>query len=81
MLGRIAVTPVFLESNGQRDANTENWNSALIQQTLQTVQTGAIWWVDLLATKSTVHSLEFVFDITTRQRRGYAIRTDQSTFQ
>ena len=64
MLGRIAVTPVFLESNGQRDANTENWNSALIQQTLQTVQTGANWWVDLLAAQNTVHSLEFVFDTT-----------------
>lgn len=62
MLGRIAVTPVFLESNGQQDANTENWNSALIQQTLQTVQTGANWWVDLLAAQHTVHSLEFVFD-------------------
>lgn len=64
MLGRVAVTPVFLESNGQRDANTENWNSALIQQTLQTVQTGANWWVDLLAAQQTVHSLEFVFDTT-----------------
>ena len=64
MLGRIAVTPVFLESNGVKDANTENWNSALIQQTLQTVQTGANWWVDLLAAQHTVHSLEFVFDTT-----------------
>ena len=64
MLGRIAVTPVFLESSGQRDASTENWNSALIQQTLQTVQTGANWWVDLLAAQNTVHSLEFVFDTT-----------------
>lgn len=64
MLGRVAVTPVFLESNGQQDANTENWNSALIQQTLQNVQTGANWWVDLLAAQHTVHSLEFVFDTT-----------------
>ena len=39
MLGRIAVTPVFLESNGVQDASTENWNPALIHQTLQTVQT------------------------------------------
>ncbi len=64
MLGRVAVTPVFLESNGQQDANTENWNSALIQQTLQNVQTGANWWVDLLAEQNSVHSLEFVFDNT-----------------
>ncbi len=62
MLGRIAVTPVFLESNGVQDTSTENWNSTLIQQTLQTIQTGAQWWVELLATKQTVHSLEFVFD-------------------
>ena len=27
MLGRVAVTPVFLESNGQIDANTENWTA------------------------------------------------------
>lgn len=64
MLGRVAVTPVFLESNGQQDTSTENWNPALIQQTLQTVQTGANWWVDLLAAQNTVHSLEYVFDTT-----------------
>ncbi len=64
MLGRVAVTPVFLESNGQFDVSTENWNPQQIQATLQKIQTGLDWWVDLLATKTTKHSLEFVMDTT-----------------
>ncbi|MCC6509729.1 MAG: protein containing Planctomycete extracellular domain protein, partial [Pirellulaceae bacterium] len=64
MLGRVAVTPVFLESNGQQDASTENWNPSLIQSTLQTIQTGVNWWVDLLADQGSLHSLEFVLDTT-----------------
>jgi hypothetical protein len=64
MLGKVAVTPVFLESNGQLDASTENWTPGLIQSTLQTVKTGVDWWVDLLATKQSVHTLEFVIDPT-----------------
>lgn len=64
MLGKVAVTPVFLESNGQLDASTENWSSQLIQDTLQKVEEGVTWWSDLLAAQQTVHSLQFVFDTT-----------------
>lgn len=62
MLGRIAVTPVFLESNGQIDANTENWTQAHIQEVLAKIEEGMQWWVDTLATFQSVHELEFVID-------------------
>jgi len=61
-LGRVAVTPVLLESNGNIDANIENWHSEEIQVVLDRVQQGMQWWVDLLAEQDSVHSLEFVFD-------------------
>lgn len=64
LLGKVAVTPVFLESNGEIDANTENWTSAHIQEVLQNIEVGLHWWVDTLATFHSVHSLEFVIDPT-----------------
>lgn len=64
MLGRVAVTPVFLESDGSIDSNTENWTSGQINQVLSNIQTGLNWWTRLLATKSSVHTLDFVIDTT-----------------
>ncbi|MEQ1828368.1 MAG: protein containing Planctomycete extracellular domain protein, partial [Pirellula sp.] len=64
MLGRIAVTPVFLESNGQLDPSTENWTPSQKASVLSNIQTGLAWWKQLLATKSSVHSLDFVIDAT-----------------
>ncbi len=64
MLGRVAVTPVFLESDGRIDANTENWTQGQINQVLSNIQTGLNWWTQLLATKSSVHTLEWVIDTT-----------------
>ena len=64
MLGRIAVTPVFLESTGQIDPNTENWTLAQKTTVLNNIQSGLNWWKQLLATKSTIHSLDFVIDTT-----------------
>jgi hypothetical protein len=64
LLGRVAVTPVFLESNGAIDANTENWTPAQINQVLSNIQTGLNWWSQLLATKSSVHTLDFIIDTT-----------------
>jgi len=64
MLGRIAVTPVFLESNGQIDPNTENWTTQHKASVLANIQTGLDWWKQLLATKSTVHTLDFILDTT-----------------
>ena len=64
MLGRIAVTPVFLESTGQIDPNTENWTPAQKTTVLNNIQSGLDWWKQLLATKSTIQSLDFVIDTT-----------------
>ncbi len=64
MLGRVAVTPVFLESDGSIDASTENWTPSHINQVLNNIQTGLNWWTQLLATKSSVHTLEWVIDTT-----------------
>jgi hypothetical protein len=62
MLGRIAVTPVLLESDGTLDTSTENWNSAHIQEVLDNVRVGMQWWTDVLKTKTDVHDLEWVID-------------------
>jgi Dockerin type I domain len=67
MLGRVAVTPIFLESNGTKNPNTENWTPENIQNVLNNINEGLQWWVDTLATLSTVHSLEFVVDPTYAQ--------------
>ena len=64
MLGRVAVTPVFLESNGQIDANTENWTTEQKASVLSNIQTGLNWWKQLLTTKSSIHTLDFVIDQT-----------------
>ncbi|MFN9563675.1 MAG: dockerin type I domain-containing protein [Pirellulaceae bacterium] len=70
MLGRVAVTPVFLESMGpstsqpSNDISTEDWSAAQITEVLSKIETGLSWWTDLLATKTDVHSLEFVYDTT-----------------
>ena len=64
MLGRIAVTPVFLESDGTIDASTENWTPGHINQVLNNIQTGLNWWKQLLATKSSVQTLDWVIDTT-----------------
>ena len=64
MLGRVAVTPVLLESDGRLDANTENWNRAHVDQVLSNLNDGLNWWKELLATKSSVHTLDFVVDRT-----------------
>ncbi len=62
MLGRVAVTPVFLESNGDTDTSTENWTQAHIEEVLGKIEEGLRWWVDTLATFESVHELEFVID-------------------
>ncbi len=64
MLGRVAVTPIFLESTGQVDASTENWNSAHVAEVNSKIDEAFNWWKELLATKSNVHTLDFVIDPT-----------------
>lgn len=62
LLGRVAVTPVLLESTGQIDPSTENWTAEEIDAVLANVVEGTQWWVDTLATLNVRHSLEFVID-------------------
>jgi hypothetical protein len=62
MLGRIAVTPVLLESNGAIDANQYDWGTSQIQEVLSNLNEGLQWWVDLLETKTPVHDLEWIID-------------------
>ncbi len=64
MLGRIAVTPVLLESDGSIDPNLENWTPQLVDEVMNKIEVGLQWWVDLLATQSSVHTLEWVIDRT-----------------
>jgi hypothetical protein len=61
-LGKVAVTPVFLESSGAIDTNLENWSATEIQVTLDRIREGLDWWTDLLASRTDKHQLEFVFD-------------------
>lgn len=64
MLGRVAVTPIFLESTGQVDASTENWNATHVADVTAKINEAFDWWQDLLATQSAVHTLDFVIDPT-----------------
>jgi hypothetical protein len=64
MLGRIAVTPVLLESNGAIDASTENWTQEHVSTVMNKIQQGLNWWNQLLAKESSVHTLEWVIDRT-----------------
>lgn len=62
MVGRIAVTPVLLESDGSIDQNLYNWNQSQIDQVMGNLREGLDWWVNLLETKTTVHDIEWVID-------------------
>ena len=62
MLGRIAVTPVMLESTGA--VSTEDWTPAYVESVMSNIQTGLQWWNQLLAKKSSVHTLDWVIDRT-----------------
>ncbi len=63
-LGRVAVTPVFFESTGATDQNTQDWTPAEIDEVLNKIAEGLRWWSDTLDTFDSVHSLEFVIDDT-----------------
>lgn len=64
LLGRIAVTPVFLESNGQVDPSVENWNPTHRDEVFAKLSQGLEWWNQLIATKTQVHRLDWVIDRT-----------------
>lgn len=75
MLGNVTVTPVFLESNGKLDVSTENWTSTHIQEVLDNIDEGLDWWVDTLATKTSIHELNFTVDTT------YAVQPSQTRYE
>lgn len=62
LLGDVAVTPVFFESNGQQDTSSEDWDGFEIQETLEKIDESLDWWVDLLATQTDVHEVSFTVD-------------------
>ncbi|TVP99058.1 MAG: protein containing Planctomycete extracellular domain protein [Planctomycetaceae bacterium] len=62
MIGRVAVVPVLMESNGEFDPSTEDWTPDLIQGVLDKVYEGVQWWTEALDRLGTAHSLEFVVD-------------------
>lgn len=64
LLGTVAVTPVFLESNGAIDAETETWSDLHRQEVQTKIEEGLQWWDTSLAALETVHTLDFTVDET-----------------
>ena len=64
LLGKVAITPVFFESDGSLVAESQDWTANQIAETKTKLENAANWWVDTLANYTSVHSLEFVFDFT-----------------
>ncbi|WP_372894672.1 dockerin type I domain-containing protein [Stieleria sp.] len=62
LLGTVTVTPVFFESDGSIDPETQNWSETEIEDTLAKIRDSVDWWSDLLATQTSVHSLDFIID-------------------
>lgn len=64
LLGTVAVTPIFLESDGSIDTQSQNWSAEEIDTVLANITTGVNWWSDALDQLGTVHTLDFVVDDT-----------------
>jgi hypothetical protein len=64
MLGRIAVTPVLLESDGTIDLSTEDWTADHVAAVMNNIQTGLNWWNQLLQKEGPLHTLDWVIDRT-----------------
>ena len=64
LLGTVAVTPVFLESNGEIDTESQNWDPQEIDEVLGRISEGVNWWSTVLANLGTAHTLDFVIDDT-----------------
>lgn len=67
LLGSVAVTPVFLESDGSIDPSSENWSQDHINEVLANIDEGLDWWVDTLGTLTDIHELSFTVDTTFAQ--------------
>jgi hypothetical protein len=66
LLGTVTVTPVFFESDGSIDPNTQDWGDVPneIDSTLAKIRESVDWWSSLLATQTDKHSLSFEIDDT-----------------
>jgi hypothetical protein len=64
LVGTVLVTPVFFESNGEVDTETQNWTPDEISEVLAKISEGVNWWSRMLDELDTVHTLEFTFDET-----------------
>lgn len=62
LLGTVAVTPVFFESDGTLDPSTEDWDADEISGILDKIHESVDWWSDTLDALDTVHTLDFVVD-------------------
>lgn len=58
MVGKVAVSVVFVESNGKTDPNTEDWSEARKSQVLNEIMTGLDWWTR----QNTNVPLSFVYE-------------------
>lgn len=63
-LGRVAVTPVFLESDGSIDTESQDWTPGEFDEVLGKIESGLDWWRETLDGLGSSHSLEFVIDTT-----------------
>ena len=64
MLGDVAVSVVFFESNGTGTNNTEDWTDAYRDEVKAKIDDAMQWWEDTLALQSSVHELNFDIDYT-----------------
>ncbi|MEZ6110226.1 MAG: dockerin type I domain-containing protein [Pirellulaceae bacterium] len=64
MLGKVLVTPVFVESREGSGSDLYDWTATHINEVKEKIQRGMTWWEDTLAAITDKHSLEFVFDWT-----------------
>lgn len=62
LVGKVVVTPVFLESNGEIDPETQDWTADEIDEMLAKIDEGVNWWSRALDQLDTVHTLDFVID-------------------
>ena len=64
MLGTVGVVPIFFESDGSIDPQTQNWTPGEIDGMLDKIREGVHWWSETLDALGTVHTLDFVVDDT-----------------
>jgi parallel beta-helix repeat protein len=67
LIGRVAVSVVFLESNGTIDSSTEDWTSQRETQVVSKIENGLSW----LANQNPNANVSFVYDIHYRIPTNY----------